>query len=148
MVPIQSIVQAIPLAIRLFVVLAMFGLSAAQAGASMHGKTCASEIQMNVELQAHSHPVQAVTHGSDGHTHGAVGSGDDTLVDIGDTGPSGANQFDADQSDCCKSFCSSIAILEASPFKNWFDGQAQLNAHVVQQLEDAAEAAIFTPPNA
>ena len=133
----RIIIQILPLAIRLAVVLAVFGLSAAQAGAAMHGKTCISEVQLGMKQQAHNHSQQLATHGSDGHAHEGIGLNYDTPSSTNSLDYSGADKVDADQSDCCKSFCSSVALLESAPLKTRFDGKARLNAYVVPQLKAA-----------
>lgn len=101
-----------------------------------------------MKQQAHNHSQQLATHGSDDHAHEAVGLNDGTPSSTNSLDYSGADNVNADQSDCCKSFCPSFALFESAPLKTRFDGKARLNAYVVQQLEAAVEAAIFTPPNA
>ena len=133
----QTISRALSLALRLVVALALFGLSAAQANAALHGKLCASEIHASAGQHSHTQSALLAAHGSDGHSHDHAGSGHGPLIDTGY----------ADHSDCCKSFCSSVALLEGTSAKSQFYGKARLDACIVQQLEAAAEAAIFTPPN-
>lgn len=143
----RLIARTMSLTIRLVVVLAVVGLSSAQASAAMHGKLCTSDVQVGLEQQVHSHSTESVNKLSTGHTHASPAINDGEIVDPGVPGHAGAGQSDAGGIDCCKSFCSSMAVLDGAPPKNQFDGTARQNAWVIQQLASAPEAAIYTPPN-
>ena len=144
----QIFTHAISRVIRLVIALAIFGLSSAQASDGMHGKLCPSDVKVSLKQKLHDHSAQSVSHGSKNHTYPAADMTSSELLDgkfakVQDLAP-----YSAEPAECCKSFCSSIALLDNVSVRDHIYCTAKLTVFAVRQLEAAAAAAIFTPPNA
>ncbi len=129
----RSIFAKLMLALRLAVVLSIAGYSTTQANEAMHSTICGSDVSVS-----HSHASSDASHSSGKslrHVHADVDLAEDGNADF-------------DQSDCCKSFCSSSALLTAEAAShNSYISMSHV-PFIEQQLIPAGLATIHNPPNA